>query len=351
MQCGIGRVGRIGQCRWRGVPSFGFTGSNLAFQAALAEAANTGMALGFSGPNATPQYWLRGTKYSNFLGVPGATYTRTGSRAGADAAVVYAANVPRVAPSSGLRVFGSGTNLVRSSDAPPTQSFTVAATVHTLSLFGTGSITLSGAATGTLTGTGASNRVVLTFTPTAATLTLTVSGSVTFAQLEENSFATDYIPNPNTGASSSAGADDVQVAASALPTSGPILFLADLPADVVVGTGPRPFVWGMDVFLSSTTEVGARASAAGSTAVVSGLASGGARRIAVLYTPGAATRLSVNGSAVNVGTDVGDALPLGFPLYIGNNPALTRPLNRGLGVFAAYRATPSDAQLQAMSAL
>lgn len=101
MQCGVGRVGRIGQCRWRGVPSFGFVGSNLAFRAALAEAANTGLALGFSGPNASPQYWLRGTKYSNFLGVPGATYTRTGNRAGLDAAVVYSANVPRIAPSLG----------------------------------------------------------------------------------------------------------------------------------------------------------------------------------------------------------------------------------------------------------
>ncbi|MFV3385376.1 hypothetical protein ACNFCJ_07975, partial [Pseudomonas sp. NY15364] len=55
-------------------------------------------------------------------------------------------------------------------------------------------VTLSGAATGTLTGTGAGNRVSLTFTPTAGTLTLTVSGSVTSAMLEAGSFPTSYIP-------------------------------------------------------------------------------------------------------------------------------------------------------------
>jgi hypothetical protein len=170
------------------------------------------------------------------------------------------------------------------------------------------------------------------------------------SQLEESPFCSDVIPNASTTLSASAGADNLQIAASSLPSSGPIVFIADLPADVVQGTGPRPFVWGMDPILLSATEVSARASAAGTAATVTGLASGGARRIAVLYTPGAATRLSVNGSVVNVGTDVGDALPIGFPLYVGNAPALTRPLNRSLGVLAVYPGNPSDAQLQAMSA-
>lgn len=44
------------------------------------------------------------------------------------------------------------------------------------------------------TGTGEANRVSLTFTPTAGSLTLTVSGAVTNAQLEIGAFRTSYIP-------------------------------------------------------------------------------------------------------------------------------------------------------------
>jgi DNA-binding helix-hairpin-helix protein with protein kinase domain len=43
-----------------------------------------------------------------------------------------------------------------------------------------------------LIGTGAGNRVSLTFTPTAGSLTMTVVGSVTLAQLETGSTATAY---------------------------------------------------------------------------------------------------------------------------------------------------------------
>lgn len=85
------------------------------------------------------------------------------------------------------------TNLVFPSATATTQSRTVTAVAHTLSFYGTGSIALSGVATGTLVGTGASNRVTLTFTPTAGSLTLTVTGSVTNWQLEAGSNATSLI--------------------------------------------------------------------------------------------------------------------------------------------------------------
>lgn len=74
-----------------------------------------------------------------------------------------------------------------------TQSVTVTATQCVLSFYGTGTITLSGVSTaGPLVGTGATDRVSLAFTPTAGVLTLTVSGSVTQAQLEVGSTATEY---------------------------------------------------------------------------------------------------------------------------------------------------------------
>jgi hypothetical protein len=70
-------------------------------------------------------------------------------------------------------------------DTFTTRNFTSLAVQYTLSFTGTGTITLSGTSTaGPLVGTGASNRVSLTFTPTAGTLTLTVTGSVTLAQIE-----------------------------------------------------------------------------------------------------------------------------------------------------------------------
>jgi hypothetical protein len=76
-----------------------------------------------------------------------------------------------------------------------TQNVTVTAVAHTISFYGTGSITLSGAHSATVNGTGAyPTRTTLTFTPTAGTLTCTVSGTVQFANLEAGAFATSYIP-------------------------------------------------------------------------------------------------------------------------------------------------------------
>jgi hypothetical protein len=62
---------------------------------------------------------------------------------------------------------------------------------YLLRFYGTGSITLSGAATGTLSGTGVGNQVFLKITaPTSGSLTLTVSGSVTSAFLSAVTYET-----------------------------------------------------------------------------------------------------------------------------------------------------------------
>jgi hypothetical protein len=96
--------------------------------------------------------------------------------------------------SRGLDLWAPRTNLFLNSDAPATQNCTVTAAAHTLSFKGTGSITLSGASTtGPLNGTGANNRVQLDFTPSAGSLTLTVSGTVTEVQLELGQGASPYI--------------------------------------------------------------------------------------------------------------------------------------------------------------
>jgi len=82
-------------------------------------------------------------------------------------------------------------NILLATETLATQSVTTLAAQYTLSFIGTGSVTLSGTATGTLTGT-VTDRISLTFTPTAGTLTLTVSGSVTKAQIELGAAAGPY---------------------------------------------------------------------------------------------------------------------------------------------------------------
>ena len=115
----------------------------------------------------------------------------------------------------GILVEGARTNLFLNSLVGATQTITVTAVAHTLSFYGTGTITLSGTSTaGPLVGTGAGQRVTLTFTPTAGSLTLTVSGTVEYVQLEVGAFASSWIPTE--GASVQRAADVV----TAVPSSG-----------------------------------------------------------------------------------------------------------------------------------
>ena len=107
------------------------------------------------------------------------------------------ANIVRIDYSNGKPCFliePQRTNLVYPSDIATTQVRAVTAVLHTLSFYGTGTVNLSGAFSGSLVGTGVSDRVSLTFTPTAGDLTLTVNGTVTDWQLEAGSNATSYIP-------------------------------------------------------------------------------------------------------------------------------------------------------------
>jgi hypothetical protein len=95
----------------------------------------------------------------------------------------------------GLLIEELRTNLLLNSASLSTQSVEVGASPHTLSFYGTGTVVLSGTASATVVGLGAyPSRKTHTFTPTAGTLTLTVTGTVEYAQLEAGSFATSYIP-------------------------------------------------------------------------------------------------------------------------------------------------------------
>lgn len=103
----------------------------------------------------------------------------------------------------GLLLEGARTNVLLNSlidgTSLSTQSVTVTAQAYTLSFYGTGQIVLSGAASATVTGSGAfPSRTTYTFTPSAGSLTLTVTGTVGYAQLEAGSFASSFIPTAGT---------------------------------------------------------------------------------------------------------------------------------------------------------
>lgn len=140
---------------------------------------------------------------------PRITFTRLGNTAtvtnSSGVIVDINANLPRFDynPSTlvcrGLLIEESRTNALLNSllngTSLATQSVTVTAAARTLSFYGTGQIVLSGAASATVVGNGAyPTRTTFTFTPSAGTLTLTVTGTVQFAQLEIGTFATSFIP-------------------------------------------------------------------------------------------------------------------------------------------------------------
>ena len=155
-------------------------------------------------PNLDLNFARNKSLIDDYSGTTLVTFTRasSGTYVGSDGLIKSATtNEPRfdhnptTGESLGLLVEEARTNVLLNSATLSTQSVTVAAAANTLSFYGTGTVTLTGVSTaGPLVGTGANNRVSLTFTPTVGVLILTVSGSVTNAQLEAGAFATSYIP-------------------------------------------------------------------------------------------------------------------------------------------------------------
>lgn len=106
---------------------------------------------------------------------------------------------PDTANFEGILVETASTNLVLNSTTLSTQTVTVTSGVqYTCSFYGTGTITLSGAHTAVMTGTGAFKLTKLTFTTSTTSLTLTVTGTVSHGQLELGTKATSRIITTST---------------------------------------------------------------------------------------------------------------------------------------------------------
>lgn len=231
---------------------------------------------------------------------------------------------PATKACKGLLVEGQRTNFLINSFTLSTQSVGVTAAAHTLSFYGTGTITLSGASTaGPLVGTGANNRVSLTFTPTAATLTLTVSGTVTNAQLELGSFATSYIPTKST--SSVRTTDLAYVTTSVFPYSVERTLVANFtPINLVTS---RNAIQLDDGTWNKRITIGTNSSANGTFVVVDGGTSQASitTGTATVNSPiKLATRFGVNDFAVSsngavVATDTSGNPPITNTLLLTTN--------------------------------
>jgi hypothetical protein len=315
---------------------------------------SAGLDLNFAGG----VFSLTNTRTSNPAAIPGWSFSRTDTNGTATAldlagnVIQFATGVPRIT-NRGILVEEGRTNLLLNSATLSTQSVTTTAVAHTLSFYGTGTVTLTGASTaGPLVGTGANNRVTLTFTPIVGPLLLTVTGSVTLAQVEVGSFATS--PIITTGAAGTRGAENVFVTGLAgLP---PFTLITDgdtgasgFPQYGAIDDGTsanRVSHLRINSSNSAYAEIQSGGAAAGNTVgTVGGVLAGQTTKIAssVIAT---GLRASRDGSGIATAARTVNALNR---LCVGNATGLL-PAN---GYIRRIRVLPfaaTDAQLQALTA-
>lgn len=256
--------------------------------------------------------------------------------------------------SLGLDVWDTRTNLFLNSSAPATQNITVTAAAHTLSFKGTGTITLSGASTaGPLVGTSATDRVVLTLTPSAGSLTLTLSGTITEPQLELGSNASPFIPTAGTSVQRTGDVPTSTDLSWYIP--GGVFFAEFALASTVATGGARIF----EVSNGSTDFV--RFRVAGGTSKTYDVFAGGAEQaafgtgsISTAATKGAfavaanAFAVSENGGAPSV--DTSGSVPSGMnAIGIGCASAGSSQMQGTIARFAYFPPGPAAQRLQRLT--
>ena len=253
------------------------------------------------------------------------------------------------------------TNLVFPSDTATTQTRAVTSTPHTLTFYGTGTVVLSGVAIATLTGTGANNRVSLTFTPSSGNLILTVTGTVTNWQLEAGNFPSTLIPTTSASATRLIDQCTISGASSLIGQSEGVVFF-EIYFTQLTNAGFR-------IFGSLEGSVGSQFSAFSVTTSNNGndiqyvggghTLTTGRHKIACTYSQANNQRkLFVDGVLRATGTHTTflatiDRLSVGCRINPFASFSADRQLNSGSGVFdyAVFNSLLTDAQCVALTTL
>lgn len=267
---------------------------------------------------------------------------------------------PVTLAAKGLLVEETRTNLLLNSlingTSLTTQSVTVTAVPHTISFYGTGTITLSGAATATVVGTGVyPNRRTLTFTPIVGALLCTVTGSVQYAQVEAGSFATSFIPTAGTTVPRSADlATMTGTNFSNWYNQAEGTFVAQYDSylvDTTTRNAVSAYASGAtsnNILLMNTVQRQFQINNSGNQADLDGgtPASGIVTKVAGAYKVNDFA-LSLNGGAVV--TDTLGTVPTVNTLGIGISSLNLTPVNGHIRQITYYKTRLSNAQLQALA--
>lgn len=293
-------------------------GGSTSLQCGLYARSADGVQTAITGDGTSPAFYAWGAQVNR--GTAPTAYLPTTTAARYGLAIDYD---PVTHVAKGVAQEPTATNLLLNSTTLSTQSPTVTAVAHTLSFWGTGTITLSGASTaGPLVGTGANNRVTLNFTPAAGALTCTVTGTVSNAQLEiSSSIATSYIPTY--AATATRAADNYKVTPAQInysSTAGTWWIEAEIKRfggnDTLIGCAPSS---NSPLFASHVNQFGFydgnifyTAAAGGSTL--------GVHKVACAFAS-ADRALTTNGNAPTLNTAAGTALLTGNTLLgVGSIP-------------------------------
>ena len=254
-------------------------------------------------------------------------------------------------------------NFFLNSQTPATQSIGVANVPYTLSFYGTGTITLSGASTaGPLVGTGDDDLVQLTFTPSIGTLTVTISGAVTNVQVEQGAFATSRIIT--TGSTATRAADSAVMTGSnfsswynqeagtfvvellraspATGTASAILSVSDnstVNFSVFQSRNAAPIG---EVFMVSASSVSQASLTMGTL-----IANGASFKMAGAYK---ANDFAASLNGATAVTDSSGSVPLVDRMYIGGSVTDSSKLNGAISSITYYPKRLTNAQIQHLSA-